>query len=337
MAYLATLNPAPAEMEAAYLEYRRACTMILWRHARDRNVLDMLAEPKSVDGLSEEMGFRPERKEHAELMLEALVRFGAVTRDGAGQYQAVDGFAPAEIDQSVLPLAISAAAVEDLMHSDTFRGMVDTLQIEENAAAAHFNADHMKVWTEFLGQPFYEYSRWAAVTAVATRGAAVLDLGCGPGLGLRELAEAVGAEGAVTGVEVSPDFVEEAKRRTADLPQVRVVHGDLDQGLPESVEGPFDGAILVGAMHFLTKHDLVLGEVARVLRQGGRLSLGYVYLLRGSPDQELMDLRFAFRVPRPRAVNAEMLVATAEEQGLRLVEQFALGCFGWFLFERVDS
>lgn len=335
MAFIDTLSPAPAEMEAAYLEYRRACSLILWRHAEARDVLDALREPKSAAELSELMGFRPEKLELVELMLRALARFGAIEQVDDDHYRSVPGFQPADIDRDVLPIAIRAEDFDDLMHSDTFRGMVDTLQIEENVAAAPFSAEHMKVWTEFLSQPFYEYFRRASVGAVTYRGASVLDLGCGPGLGLRELAAAVGPEGVVTGVEVSEDFVEEARRRTFDLKNVAVFHGDLDNGLPAEIgTGMFDGAILVGAMHFLHKHDAVFSAIAGALRPRGMLSISYAYLARDTLDQELMDMRFAFRVPRPTAIDADKLVAAAARSGLRQREWFGLGCFGWFLFER---
>ncbi len=335
MAFIETLTPTPTQMEAAYLEYRRACSMILWRHAGARDVLDALQQPKSAAELSEVMGFRPEKLELVELMLKALARFAAIERVDGARYAAVPGFQPGHIDQDLLPLAISAEEVEDLMHSDTFAGMVDTLQLEENVAAAPFSANHMKVWQEFLSQPFYEYFRRASVGAVAYPGASVLDLGCGPGLGLGELAAAVGPEGFVTGVEVSEDFVEEARRRTCDLKHVAVFAGNLDAGLPAEVgAGPFDGAILVGAMHFLHRHDVVFGAIARALRPGGRLSISYAYLTRGTPDQELMDMRFAFREPRPTAIDADALIAAARGNGLMLRDRFGLGCFGWFLFER---
>jgi hypothetical protein len=57
-------------------------------------------------------------------------------------------------------------------------------------------------------------------------------------------------------------------------------------------------------------------------------------MMSGTPDQELMDMRFAFREPRPAPLDAGELVATAERHGLALREQFGLGCFSFFLFER---
>lgn len=320
-------------MEAAYLEYRRACSMILWKHAQVRGLMDALSMPASFDDVSRTMGFRPERREQAELLLRALVRFGAVARDDAGRYMAVPGFAAEEVNRELVAVAISARAVDDLMHSETFRGVLDALQQEQNVAAAAFDASHMNVWVEFLSQPFYEYFRHSAVAAVTAPGAHVLDLGCGPGFGLVELAEAVGPEGSVLGIEVSEDFVMEARRRTADLSQVTVVQANLEGGLPVDAASQ-DGAILVGAMHFIHDHGDLFRSIARVLRPGARLGIGYAYLQRGSSDQELMDLRFALREPRPTAIDAERMVVQAAEQGLELRDRFTLGCFGGFLFER---
>jgi SAM-dependent methyltransferase len=320
-------------MEAAYIEYRRACSLILWKHAQVRGLLDALATPVSFEDVAQAMGFRPERREQAELLLRALERFGAVSRAGDGRYAAVPDFAPADVDHDLVAVAISARAVDDLMHSETFRGVLDALQQEQNVAAAAFDASHMTVWEEFLSQPFYAYFRHSAVAAVAAPGAHVLDLGCGPGFGLVELAGAVGPDGSVLGVEVSEDFVAEARRRSADLPNVTVVHGNLEDGLPVEDAGR-DGAILIGAMHFIHDHGALFGSIARALKPGARLGIGYAYLRRGSSDQELMDLRFALREPRPAAIDAERMVVQAAEQGLELRDRYTLGCFGSFVFER---
>ena len=58
-------------------------------------------------------------------------------------------------------------------------------------------------------------------------GLRVLDVGCGPGSLLTDLAAAVGSEGRVVGLERDPAAVAEATRRTAACSHVQVVQGDL--------------------------------------------------------------------------------------------------------------
>ena len=54
----------------------------------------------------------------------------------------------------------------------------------------------------------------------------VLDIGCGAGQTLLQLAEQVGTEGQVIGVDVAPLLLEIAKRRTEPLSQVRLIQVD---------------------------------------------------------------------------------------------------------------
>jgi SAM-dependent methyltransferase len=57
-------------------------------------------------------------------------------------------------------------------------------------------------------------------------GDVVLDIGCGTGQTLLQLAERVGAEGQVIGVDVAPLLLEIAKQRTDPLSQVRLIQAD---------------------------------------------------------------------------------------------------------------
>jgi len=72
-------------------------------------------------------------------------------------------------------------------------------------------------------------------------GDAVLDIGCGAGQTLLQLAERVGTEGQVIGVDVSPLLLGIAERRTESLSQVRLIQADAQSlGLPsESVDAVF--------------------------------------------------------------------------------------------------
>jgi ubiquinone/menaquinone biosynthesis C-methylase UbiE len=161
----------------------------------------------------------------------------------------------------------------------------------------------------------------------------VLDLACGPGFGLLELAEEVGEDGTVVGVEISRDFVAEALKRTADHPYVHLAQGDLDQGIGFLRNTYFDGAMIIGAYHFLKKPEVLFSEAVRVLQPGGRLCVGYVYSKRGSPDQELMDLRFALREPPSSPPLPDDIVRLAREEGLVKVDELTLGCFTSFVFQ----
>ncbi len=98
----------------------------------------------------------------------------------------------------------------------------------------------------------------------------VLDIGCGAGQTLLQLAERVGIEGQVIGVDVAPLLLEIAKRRTEPLSQVRLIQADAQSlDLPsESTDAVFSR---FGVMTF---NDPVaaFANFRRILRPSGALA-----------------------------------------------------------------
>lgn len=99
-------------------------------------------------------------------------------------------------------------------------------------------------------------------------GARVLEIGCGPGDLLLDLAERVGPTGRVVGIEVDPKAVAYARARTAEKPWVEVRRGDL---LHDDVGGPFDVVVARWVLHVLPDPGAVVARVARALVPGGAL------------------------------------------------------------------
>ena len=81
----------------------------------------------------------------------------------------------------------------------------------------------------------YRAGRVAGIRLLSpARGGAVLDLGCGTGLNLPLLADAVGPEGLVIGVDSSPSMLAVARKRIASSTNIAVLEGDavhLDAGV----------------------------------------------------------------------------------------------------------
>jgi SAM-dependent methyltransferase len=102
-----------------------------------------------------------------------------------------------------------------------------------------------------------------------TPGEAWLDVGCGAG-GAAFVAARAGA--SVTGVDLSPVLIESARRRAAEEGlDIRLDVADAER-LPFE-DGSFDVvSSTVGAI-FAPSHEAAAGELARVLRPGGRLGL----------------------------------------------------------------
>ena len=101
----------------------------------------------------------------------------------------------------------------------------------------------------------------------------VLDIGCGPGYFARMLAEAVGTEGTVVGIDAAPEMIDYASRKAHRLSNCR-----FQSGTAESLAFPdaaFDLVVSSLMMHHLpdeVRHQAVR-EMRRVLRPGGTLLL----------------------------------------------------------------
>lgn len=99
----------------------------------------------------------------------------------------------------------------------------------------------------------------------------VLDLGCGPGFDLVAIADAVGAGGTVTGVDVAPAMLAMAARRVGDRENVRLVPATAG-ALPLD-DASVDRAVSVQVLEYVPDVPAVLEDLRRVVRPGGRVVL----------------------------------------------------------------
>jgi ubiquinone/menaquinone biosynthesis C-methylase UbiE len=101
----------------------------------------------------------------------------------------------------------------------------------------------------------------------------VLDIGCGPGFFARMLAQAVGAEGSVVGIDAAPEMIEYAGRKARGLANCR-----FQPGTAESLAFPdasFDVVVSSLMVHHLPDEIRLKAarEMRRVLRPGGTVLL----------------------------------------------------------------
>lgn len=97
-------------------------------------------------------------------------------------------------------------------------------------------------------------------------GSTVLDIGCGTGLSLPMLCQAVGEHGRVVGVEPCFDMIAQARRRglLAGWPQLRLVHGDaVHARLPRRAD-----AALFHFTHDVLQQPAALDHILGHLRPG---------------------------------------------------------------------
>jgi ubiquinone/menaquinone biosynthesis C-methylase UbiE len=105
---------------------------------------------------------------------------------------------------------------------------------------------------------------------LASAGAQVLDVGCGTGEDARAMGALVGPTGRVVGLDSSGRLLAVARERTGVRHgRVEWVHGDA-QRLPFA-DGEFDAARVERVLMHVADPARVVGEMARVVRPGGRV------------------------------------------------------------------
>ena len=154
------------------------------------------------------------------------------------------------------------------------------------------------------------------------RGSRGLDAGCGLGLQALLLAAATGPGGRVTGLDISPSFLVDARRMAlgTDLPtQLNFCQGSIDH-LPFN-NGAFDWLWSANCVGYPVRQPLaILGELARVIRPGGILAVlvwSTQMLLPGHPQLEAK-------------LNATVSGVAPFRAGMA-PEQHSLRLLGWFL------
>jgi SAM-dependent methyltransferase len=132
---------------------------------------------------------------------------------------------------------------------------------------------HAKAWAEAYELIDLQLSP-LGLTAIEALGLGsgdvVIDIGCGAGQTLLQLAERVGAQGQVIGVDMAPLLLEIAKRRTEPLSQVRLIQADAQYlDLPsESADAVFSR---FGVMTF-SDPAAAFANFRRILRPSGALA-----------------------------------------------------------------
>ncbi len=101
-----------------------------------------------------------------------------------------------------------------------------------------------------------------------------LDAGCGPGVTTAVMAEVVGPQGSVVGVDLHPQRLAEARAHCAPLPQCSFLQADVRK--LELASDSFDYVWCQFVIEYLRDPEVALAELLRVTRQGGRLVISEV-------------------------------------------------------------
>jgi demethylmenaquinone methyltransferase/2-methoxy-6-polyprenyl-1,4-benzoquinol methylase len=131
------------------------------------------------------------------------------------------------------------------------------------------NYDRLSRWYDALAGSEAHFVRQAVDRLDLLPGERVLEIGCGTGKALSELAARTGPGGLALGLDLSAGMLRRAARRTGpSLSQADAL------ALP-CAAASFDAALVTFTLEIFSDAEIgrVLGEVRRVLRPGGRLGL----------------------------------------------------------------
>ncbi len=132
-------------------------------------------------------------------------------------------------------------------------------------------------WSRRLAVPFIEF-------AGVEDGDRVVDVGCGTGSLTFALPGAANVA-KIAAVDLSPTFVEAAKRRNSD-PRIEIQEADAC-ALPFE-DGGFDRALSLLVLHFVAEPAKAVSEMRRVVRPGGTVAAAVWDHLGGLPVMRMM-------------------------------------------------
>ena len=159
-----------------------------------------------------------------------------------------------------------------------------------------------RAWAEDLGYP----SELAGVPEAAaesfagvanpfslgrlTPGERVLDVGSGAGTDSLVAAQMVGADGFVTGIDMTPEMLAKARAAAeqAGIENVSFVEGDAES--LRFADASFDVVISNGVIDLIPDKDAVFAELYRVLVPGGRIQVADVTIQRPVSEEGKRDI-----------------------------------------------
>ena len=120
----------------------------------------------------------------------------------------------------------------------------------------------------FVPALFKQWASRVADVAQISSGQHVLDVACGTGILAREIAELVGANGSVVGLDPNEGMLIVAKRKAPEI--------EWRQGYAEVLpfdSSSFDAVVCQFGLMFFENRCAALKEMIRVLQQGGHLAV----------------------------------------------------------------
>jgi arsenite methyltransferase len=210
------------------------------------------------------------------------------------------------------------------------KGYLDLLDGESDAVPKNTGAIQA-AWASPIGSMLYDNAQALTRRVLSAwqhpvewldipPGGVALDVGSGPGNVTASLARAAGSGGLALGVDISEPMLARAVRAESG-PQVGFLRADA-QRLPLR-DNAFDAAVSIAMLQLIPNPAAALGEMARVLRPGGRLAVMVPTAGRAA--------RFWRMLPNTgaHAFDDDEIADVLENHGFVSVRVKTLGVFQW--------
>jgi SAM-dependent methyltransferase len=166
---------------------------------------------------------------------------------------------------------------------------------------------------------------WERSQLALQPGQRLLDVGCGLGDAALALGSALGIDGEVVGIDAAAAMITVAEARAADATcAARFVVGDAHA--LEEPDDAFDAGRSERTLQWVSDPQAVVGELARVVRPAGLVSLidsdWSTFAIDVGDDDLATHVREAMRTERGRPSNVgRRLVELARQAGLRVIAE----------------
>ncbi|WP_227353505.1 class I SAM-dependent methyltransferase [Haladaptatus salinisoli] len=199
-------------------------------------------------------------------------------------------------------------------------------QLERSQRKWDFWSARESLWG-FYERDTREFRRAAVSQLHLEQGDVALDIGCGPGTNFELLREAVGSEGRVVGVDLSPGMIERATERieTHGWENVETIRADAT-ALPLGTDR-FDGALATTAVSSTPDVRATVENAYGALKPGARFAVHEIRLVPSGLGRVLNPLIERFYRVFGNWNDEEDVFTELERafDGATVVEAFALG------------
>nr|MDO8134984.1 methyltransferase domain-containing protein [Candidatus Njordarchaeum guaymaensis] len=267
---------------------RKGLKLLAIQTAIEEGYQKILSKPLTLDQLCAEADYDPSMKDKVELLLKALISYDRVKHDNNSNEDARywwsrhSGHAKEAKD-------VRKKMDEMLAHKfygELLRGQHLELAKSWRRVIRGKTEDDISRAREMIAisiglrAELFQEGRKRSIRFVGIKpGMNIIDLGCGAGTSTIQLAEAVGPQGYVVGVEVDENLYSEAVVRYQELPasyrraiaEIEFVMGDAREKPLSKIGKDFDVATTFLFWHYIKEDDYikVMMNISEVLEQKG--------------------------------------------------------------------